>query len=65
MEFICPKGHQTECRHNDAMITCDCGLQAIQSHIAGGTYPLKPTPPAQIVRIGAKQFQPDPIVIRS
>ncbi len=65
MEYVCPSGHQTRTRHNDATITCDCGLQAIQAHIANGQYPLKQAGPPQIVRIGAKQFQPDPIVIRS
>ena len=64
MECVCPSGHQTRTRHSDATITCDCGEKAIQAHIAAGTYPLKPQPPAQIVRIGAKQMQPDPIVIR-
>ncbi len=64
MEYVCPSGHQTRTRHNDATITCDCGLQAIQAHIKGGDYPLTGVKP-QIVRIGAKQFQPDPIVIRS
>lgn len=64
MEYVCPRGHPTETRHSDAVITCDCGLKAIQRHIKGGDYPLTERPKPQIVRIGAKQFQPDPIVIR-
>lgn len=63
MQYVCPAGHPTETRHSDAVITCDCGLRAIQSHIKNGAYPLTKAKP-QIVRIGAKQVQPDPIVIR-
>ena len=65
MQYICPLGHQPESRHNDATITCDCGLKAIPSHIKNGDYPLtgeKPKP--QVLRIGPEHMQPEPIVIR-